>query len=315
MVTIIENIIRGFVYIIFFVGLWLLVGRFIPRLFKKEDKSRFGIKNSGKSKSEFDSHIRLLLYITFGIRHEDCVFYFTFLSIILFLFTFIILIGLYGFSTLFLISSIFAGILPYTFLRIKLKSMQLKGSYEAVELISEISNSYKLSNYNMQSAIDKSVANMKEGDVSRRALFHLSLSLKDYKDKEELQKVIDGFASVYDTEWATILGINIFEAILNGTNVEVSLDDLLSGMKDIKSSIEKDKRANQEAFTMVKFVTPLVYVFTIIISVEFFGFTVSDFLYFQFRTSQGAKLFSVIIIIWLISYVLMFLLSRPKFDY
>jgi len=315
MATIIDNIIRAFMYITLFAGLAMLVGRFIPRFFRKEDKSRFRNEIPINTESKFDSHIRLLVYMTLGIRSKDCVFYFKFTSVFLLFFTFILLTGLYGFSTLFIVASIFAGILPYTFLRLKLKNMQLKGSYEAVELLSEVSNSYKISNYNMQSAIDRAVENMKEGNVSRRALFHLSLSLKEYKNKEDLQKVIHEFTSAYDTEWAIILGINIFESIMNGTNVESSLDDLLSGMKDIKSSIEKDRRSNQEAFTMVKFVTPFIYLFSIIVSLEFFDFTINDFFYFQFRTSMGAKIFSVIIIIWLVSYFLMFLLSRPKFDY
>jgi magnesium-transporting ATPase (P-type) len=111
------------------------------------------------------------------------------------------------------------------------------------------------------------------------------------------------------------LGINIYEAVLNGTNVEVSLDDLLSGMKDIKTTIEKSKRANREAFNMVKFFVPIVYILSIFLAIEYFGFTFEKFLYFQFRTGLGIKLFIVIIAIWVVSYFLTYLLSKPKFDY
>jgi len=58
----------------------------------------------------------------------------------------------------------------------------------------------------------------------------------------------------------TARGYTIFESTANGTNVSVSLDEILASLKQIKDSIEKDKRANYEAFTMVKFVLPVVYV-------------------------------------------------------
>lgn len=308
-------IIKVLIYILFFTGCWFLIGRFIPVLFKKDKKkSRFSSLKGGRE-NDFYSHIRSLLYLTFGISGEDSVFYFLFFSIFLFLFCFVILTGFYGFSLLFIFISVFVGCLPYIILILRLKGLQIKGSYEAVNVISEISNMYKMSNYNMVAAIDNAVTSIKESPVSKRALFKLSLSLKEYKDKEELQKVIDEFVSAYDTEWAKILGINIYEAVLNGTNVELSLDDLLSGMKDIKTTIEKSKRANREAFNMVKFFVPVVYIFSIFLATEYFGFTFEKFLYFQFRTGLGIKLFIAIIAVWVASYFLTYLLSRPKFDY
>ncbi|GAI32922.1 unnamed protein product, partial [marine sediment metagenome] len=126
----------------------------------------------------------------------------------------------------------------------------------------------------MSSAIDKTIGNIKDSPFSKKALFHLSLNVKEYKGKEELQSTIDDFVAAFDTEWATLLGMNIFESILNSTNVSVSLDDILSNLKQVKSSIEKDKRANYEAFTMVKFVIPVVYILSIILAVKFFGFTI-----------------------------------------
>lgn len=309
-------VIRVFLYAMILTGIWLFLGRYILRFFKREDKKyRLGLKPVRQVDNKFKAHIRLLLLLTLGRKDENSIFYFLFLSIFLFFITFSVFTGLFGISIFFVLMSILSGFLPYIFLRFRLKSLQLEGSYEAVNLISELTNMYKISSFNMSSAIDKTIGTIKDSPLSKKALFHLSLKVKEYKGKEELQSAIDDFVAAFDTEWATLLGMNIFESILNSTNVSVSLDDILSNLKQVKSSIEKDKRANYEAFTMVKFVIPVVYILSIILALKFFGFTIGRFFYYQFNTSLGIKLFITIIVLSVISFCVMYLLSKPKFDY
>ncbi|MBC8390356.1 MAG: hypothetical protein H8E13_20200 [Actinobacteria bacterium] len=211
--------------------------------------------------------------------------------------------------------SVLIGLLPYIYLRFRLKSIQLEGSYEAENLIAELTNMYKISDYNMLSAIDKTIENIKGSPLSKKALFILSLKIKDYKSRYELESAVDFFVSMFGTEWATLLGMSIFESIENGTNVSVSLDDILSNLKQIKDSIEKDKRANYEAFTMVKFVIPVVYVLSVFTCIKYFGFTLSKFFYYQFYSALGLKFFIAIILLSIISFWSMYILSKPKFDF
>ena len=189
------------------------------------------------------------------------------------------------------------------------------GSYEAENLLSELTNMYKISDFNMISAIDKTIGTIKNCPLSKKALFILSLKIKEYRSKEELQSAIDFFVAMFGTEWAALLGMSIFESILNGNNVSVSLDDILSNLKQIKDSIEKDKRANYEAFTMVKFVIPIIYVLSVFVCVKYFGFTLGKFFHYQFYTGLGIKFLITIIVLSIISFWSMYLLSKPKFDF
>ena len=316
MTGIIDIIVRTLMYIILLTGTWLFLGRHLVRFIRQNSKGyRFKGKPAGQSDNKFTGHIRLLIRITTGKGGKDVVFYFLFLSICLFAVSLSLFTGLFGVSIFFILMSSLFGLLPYIYLRFRLKSLQLIGSYEAENLLGELTSIYKISDFNMISAIDKTVENIKNSPLSKKALFFLSLRIKDYKSREELQSAVDFFVAMFGTEWATLAGMSIFESIDSGTNVSVSLDNILSNLKEIKSSIEKDKRANYEAFTMVKFVIPIIYVLSVFTCVKYFGFTLGKFFYYQFNTGLGVKFFIAIVVLSVISFWSMYILSKPKFDF
>jgi len=314
--VLVDIIIRVLMYALLLTGVWLFLGRHIVHFIRENNKiSRFKSIQSEKPDSKFSSHISFLIRVTTGKEAKDSVFYFLILSVFLFLISFTVTAGLFGISIFFILISSFIGLLPYIYLRFKLKSIQLTGSYEAENLISELTSFYKISDFNMASAIDKTVEAIKGSPLSKKALFILSFRIKDYKDRKELKSSVDFFVSMFGTEWAVLLGMSIFESIANGTNVSVSLDSILSNLKEIKSSIEKDKRANYEAFTMVKFVIPVIYILSVFTCVKYFGFTLDKFFYYQFSTELGIKFFMAIAILSVIGFWSMYILSRPKFDF
>jgi len=316
MTNIVDMSLRIFMYLMLLTGIWLFLGRYLVSFIRQRSKGyRFRSKPAGQSDNKFTAHIRLLIIITTGRKGKDVVFYFLFLSICLFVISLSLSTGLVGVSIFFVLMSTLIGFLPYIYLRFRLKSLQLLGSYEAENLLSELTNMYKISDFNMISAIDKTIGTIKNSPLSKKALFILSLKIKDYKGKEELQSAIDFFVAAFGTEWATLLGMSIFESIASGNNVSVSLDEILSNLKQIKDSIEKDKRANYEAFTMVKFVIPIIYVLSVFISVKYFGFTLGKFFYYQFYMGLGIKFFITIIVLLVISFWSMYILSKPKFDF
>jgi hypothetical protein len=316
MTGIIDIIVRTLMYIILLTGVWLFLGRYLLRFIRQKNKEyRFRSKLAGQPDNKFTGHIRLLIRITTGKGGKDSVFYFLFLSVCLFAVSLSLFTGLFGVSIFFILMSSLIGLLPYIYLRFRLKSLQLIGSYEAESLLSELTSMYKISDFNMISAIDKTVENIKNSPLSKKALFILSLKIKDYKSRKELQSAVDFFVAMFGTEWATLAGMSIFESIASGTNVSVSLDDILSNLKQIKSSIEKDKRSNYEAFTMVKFVIPIIYVLSVFTCVKYFGFTLGKFFYYQFNTGLGIKFFITIAVLSVISFWSMYILSKPKFDF
>jgi len=316
MTGIIDTIVRTLMYIILLTGVWLFLGRYLLRFIRQKNKEyRFRSKPEVHPDNKFTGHLRLLIVLTTGKGGKDSVFYFLFLSICLFTVSLSLFTGLFGVSIFFILMSSLIGLLPYIYLRFRLKSLQLEGSYEAESLLSELTSMYKISDFNMASAIDKTVENIKNSPLSKKALFILSLKIKDYKSREELQSAVDFFVEMFGTEWATLAGMSIFESIASGTNVSVSLDDILSNLKQIKDSIEKDKRANYEAFTMVKFVIPIIYVLSVFTCVKYFGFTLGKFFYYQFNTGLGVKFFIAIVVLSVISFWSMYILSKPKFDF
>jgi len=316
MLSIIDVILRLILYLGIIGGIWLFAGRFFIDFIRQKRRGyRFSGSQNERPESRFSAHIRLLIMLATSRKGKDDVFYFMFFSVFLFMSTFAFFVILFGISIFFVLLSIFIGLLPYIYLRFRLKRIQLEGSYEAENLIAELTNMYKISDYNMISAIDKTIENIKGSPLSKKALFILSLKIKDYKDRQELESAVDFFVSMFGTEWATLLGMNIFESTANGTNVSVSLDEILASLKQIKDSIEKDKRANYEAFTMVKFVIPVVYVLSVFTCVKYFGFTISKFFYYQFYSALGLKFFIAIVVLSIISFWSMYILSKPKFDF
>jgi len=316
MVSIIDITLRLILYLGIFAGIWLFLGRFFVNFLRQKSMGyRFSGSAAARPDNKFTAHIRLLIMLTTSRKTKDVVFYFLFFSVFLFIITFAVFAGLFGISIFFVLLSIFIGLLPYIYLRFRLKRIQLEGSYEAENLIAELTNIYKISDFNMISAIDKTIESIKGSPLSKKAMFILSLKIKDYKSKLELESAVDFFVSMFGTEWATLLGMSIFESITNGTDVSVSLDEILSNLKQIKDSIEKDKRANYEAFTMVKFVIPVVYILSVFTCIKYFGFTLSKFFYYQFYSALGLKFFIAIVVLSIISFWSMYILSKPKFDF
>ena len=312
----VDVIIKVLIYSILFAGIWFSVGRYVKGALKRNRYSnRLNNRNKYKKDSKFTTHISLLIFLTLNKKGKNYVYIFILLSIILFFISFYIFFSLFGASIFFILISAFLGMLPYIVLRLRFSNLQLEGSYEAETLIAELNNMYKISSLNMAEAIDKTIDSLKDCPHSRRAMFHLSIAIRQYRSKDELQSAVDSFVASTGTEWARILGTSIFESIAGGTNVSIALDGILSELKEIKSIIEKDKRANNEAFTMVKFVIPVVYILSIYAAVKFFGFTISKFFYYQFSTALGIKFFITIIALSILSYGAMFILKKPKFDY
>ena len=316
MTSLIEIAVKVIAYALFFTGIWLFLGKYLLRFFKRSSRYyRSGKDDNGKKDSRLISHLMQLLFITIGKGKKNNAYIFILVSASIFLSSFLVLFYFFGTGTFFILVSALLGALPYIILRTRLASLQLEGSYEAEALISELTNMYRINSLNMAKAIDKTILSLTGCPHSKRALFSLSITIKEYRSLEDLQYGIDSFVANTGTEWARLLGMNIFESVVNGTDVSAALDDILSELKEIKSIIERDRRANNEAFTMVKFVIPAVYILSIYGANKFFGFTLQKFFNYQFTTDLGIKFFVAIIVLTVLSFGAMFILGKPKFDY
>lgn len=307
----INELTRISIFIILMCGIWLIFSDSIISLFKRKLYSRFRVHKSRLSESRFFRHIYLLIAVTTG--KEKSFYGFIVLTFSIFIISFILFIN--NMTLIFAVglSIIFAGI-PYMYLYIRLNTIRTEGSYEADVIVSELINQYKINYFNMIEAID-CLVHFKEAPICRKAFYRLSLKLKEYKREEMLQEALKEVTFMVNTDWMRMLVNNIYFAIEWNTNVTIGLEDILQELKEAKTTMEKGKQINSEGFSILKYLAPFMYIATIYISVEYFGFTVKKFLAYQLYTTIGIKFFALIVFLMVINILCMILYNKQKFDF
>lgn len=234
-------------------------------------------------------------------------------SISIFIFSFLSLIKLYS-IILSLGLATFIAVFPYWLLRIKLWSAQINNSYDGDFLVTSITNEYKQHYFNMQNAIEKCAIRNDMGSYSKRNLYRLSLALKSYHAEEELDRAIMKFVYSYNTEWAVLLGLNIKMAVQRGLIVNSGLEDILKKLKDSKTQIEGSKRYNSEAFAMIRVLLVPLYLGSIYVAVNTFGFTIKKFFEYQFLNPVGLRMGIITFVLMALSFTALIAIRKPKYD-
>lgn len=320
MIFLIKYIFKFICYLIYLYGLWLLTSPLIIKSLKlnKFRKSRFRNANSS-SKQEFKNklliHLKMLLAVTINKNSNNDVFSFIAISLSIMIINLLLYISILGFSPFVFLSSLLFGLLPYIFLLLKLFNKRKMGSYEGQSLLSELINQYKINNLNIIEAIDCAIPQLKKQIYSRRALFKLSVKIKDFSSNEELSLAIKEFIFYFNTEWSILLGMNIFIALSDGTDITESLDDIINEFSYIKTNVEANKRNNNESFLMIKFITPLAYIASVYALFQINGFTLNKYFKYQFFNPIGLKMAVVIFVLIFFNFIFVSLLSKPKYDF
>ncbi len=306
----------------FAAGLWLLALPLLLTFLKSTARrSRFrrsvniNTADKIKKKSNVRLHIEMLLNVTINSKSDFVLYSFYFITFALFSVFFISLYSQFQNKLYVIAISIFMGALPYIALRLILNSYRIEGSYEGIDLVTQITDQYKIHNYNMREAIDKSVTFLKDCPYSLKALYRLSYAIKDAKNSDDIEQSINEFVYAFDTEWAQLLGMNMFISLIDETNVKHSLDDILKLLRSIKEQVEKSKRANNEAFMIVSLFIPGSYLLFLFLALKSFGFTYSKFFDYQFRTPMGFRMAVITFTVLILSYIIVYILHRPKYDF
>lgn len=213
-----------------------------------------------------------------------------------------------------LAAGILTGSIPYIFLRVKFFTRQVTGSYEGLNVITELLNQYKINHFNIIEALDNMDRSLDNTSISQRLLFKMSMRLKVQSSDRELHIIIDDFVYACGTQWGKMLGQNIYFAISEQADITLGLKDLLKECEYAQKMMEQMKRVNQEAIILVKFLTPFSYVFFIWTLVKFFQISFSEIISYQFFTPMGSLLFMILVVISCFNFAAVTLLSRPKFD-
>lgn len=212
------------------------------------------------------------------------------------------------------IISIGGGMLPYIWVRVKLASRQITGSYEGQVIIAEVLNQYKINYFNIVEALDQSIKHLDDAPLGKQLLFRMSRELKLQSTDLQLKEILDDFTHAGGTQWGKMLATNIYFAISEDANITLGLEDILRECEQAKKMLEQKKRSNQEAFAIIKFLAPVCYLLLMGALIKFFELSIAELIGYQFFTPNGSLIFILIIILSFINMVMVRLLSKPKFD-
>jgi len=315
---IVDTLLRYILYGLLFMGVWILVYPLIMPSFSAR-RSFIRSLNLNNKQVHFNSvilkHLQRLLSITLGLRSNYAVLSFLILYIVLFALTFSFCLKLkFGILSVILYSLLVAG-LPYGFLYIWLNSIRVSASYEGLPLVTELSNNYKIYYLNMIEAIDASIPSLKRQPYTKKALSRMALRLKQYRNAEELDDIIQEFNFSINTQWSMNLSNAIYLAILYGYDVTESLNDILDDLGVLKKIVETDKQFNNEAFLIMKYGGPLFYIITVWSLFKFFNFSLKKFIDYQFINPIGLRWFMYIVLAIIVNYIVFFMVRKPKNDF
>lgn len=269
-------------------------------------------KAAGKPEGKLDRSLRYLLETAWGNRISVG----AFKNISAFLFLLLLIFGsaVFNYSTG-LVMAAAAGAAPFLLLRVRLERERSRASYEAEQLVVSILNKYRISHFNIEGAMEAVVADVTDLPLTRKMLYHLLIKMRTTKNKAEIRDATRIFSYNIGTNWANMLANNIFQAEANGMNVSVSLEDILSQLREARVLAEERKRNNLESVILVKLFCPGVYLVFSYFAIEKFDLGFAGFLYNQFMTKQGLILFIYFLLLFFTGYLLLELVQNKKFDF
>ena len=190
----------------------------------------------------------------------------------------------------------------------------MASSMEGEVLVTEILNHYKIHYCNMQEAIETAALHMEDAPHSRQLLLNLSRGLQKASTAAEMKGLMEDFRFSIGTSWASILTEDMYLACSSGLRVTDSLSDLAASMREARKLEELNRRENNEARLILKYLVPAGSLLMTVGGVRFFGLSMEEFLRYQFRTGPGITWFLLTFVTYLAAIFVHLLLSRRKFD-
>jgi len=269
-------------------------------------------KAAGKPEGRFDRNLRYLLETAWSGRVS--VGAFKNITALLFLLFLIIGSTILNYSTGLVMASA-VGATPFLLLRVKLERERSRASFEAEQLVVTILNKYRISRFNIEETLEAVIADVADLPLTRKMLFQLLIKMRTTKNMEEIRDATRIFAYNIGTNWAKMLANNIFQAEAKGMNVVVSLEDILSQLREARVLAEERKRNNSESVILVKLFCPGIYLVFSYFAIEKFDLGLTGFLYQQFMTKQGLIMFLYFLLLFFAGYLLLELVQNKKFDF
>lgn len=309
-------IINMLLYASLFFSLWLIFGKGIKRFLIASTNKYAKVKGKGFFYAYIQRMIRVISINNVGDEDSISMKTLGFIvgEVFLTFIGFVIGLKLYNTMTALMIAVI-VFIIPILILKFLLWSVRVESSQEALLLITELYNQYKICDYNMLLALQNTVSSLKDAPKSRKILLLLTYRLNEYKDLKELSEILYDFVYAVNTKWIQMLANNIELAIVDGYRVDVGLEDIMKQLKEAKEVIEKGKRLNNEAMIIAKYLVPFVYLLFLYVFVFKFELNLTDYIFFQFKSTKGLMMFLGSFGGWIGCLVSIYFYKRSKFDF
>lgn len=300
-------------------GLWLLAGPSITSIIqeqvnKAKRKNRIKrIKEVSESQNQYKrsslyNHLEVVLAATRKTYHANLVSNFLFLSITLFVISFVFLYILLDDIILSGLLGVFLGILPYVFIRIKLLSIQSKTSLSFARNFHVILSNYQSTN-DIYFAIIDSIKQISEPNL-KITLIKLANAMQLQKNLNDFAKAEKIFIYSINSQFAKRFGKLLIKAHIYRSDVYspmLLLDEDIS-----KRMIDMEEEKTRRLQNVMQGYFPLFAIpFSLFISYRISG--VLDYWYY-FTRKLPLTLFIIVLILSIISIMLATILKKPRTD-
>lgn len=347
MSTFLFPFIRFFLYLFSIIGLWIVVWPFIDRSIRftaKKIEYRVKIQSRilGKKSSRFTKHFSLfrhidrLLYLT-NKKYDPGYSTIQFLVRMSLLFLGVFMICMFSINELpnrmvfgnpfvngiqlevggglsWVFPFIFATLItliPYFRINYLYSINKIKASYDLLEVVQLFS---KFTNLSIDAALDKTASLLSKDNVLRVPVRILSNVFSSYANHDDLKDEIQRFNRVVDTTFAIQFTSDLLYAEREGSHhLRAAVTKLKEEMEQQRISILNVRSNSRDAIQMGAWGNMLVLV---LCCGSLAAFLQPDvYLRLQFQTKIGLIFISLILIGLFISFVISFILSKPKLDY
>lgn len=213
-----------------------------------------------------------------------------------------------------MIAGISASAVPYLILRIRCGNIRNDIRNEGETLVSALLSAYRINHCNIESAMAAAASQKDELPGTASYLSSLLLRLRECRSAEEIRAVTDQFAQAVDSDWARLLAVNIREAFLYGTDIQLAMEELLKQMREARILSEERLRENNETLWMTVFMIPGSLGAVVALSVGQMGISITKLAESQFGDSTASSMFILIVILFGVNLLAGQLVRRRRTD-
>lgn len=307
------------IYMIFLLGVVLTQMPLIRAIYMGiKNRIRYGrnlraITEDNRRYGPILSHIKTLEEATRMNRIFGSPEIFTVMSICIFTGAFFIMYWVGGMAFSLAIGA-FCGLMPYIFMRIKLNNSRVRSSREGDIMVQELLNNYKINDYNMKEAIEKTAASLDDAPDSKLLLYDMAKGFNKAYTGEDIRRVLNMFRYSLNTSWGNALATTIYFSQVHGIKVVESLEDISDSLVKSRKVVEHGRRENSEASMMLKYLAPVSYLLSVLCACRYFGFSLGKFIEYQFGTSLGLRWFIITGALFIMGLILNSYLAKEKMD-